>query len=156
MDELEKLTRSLKKYVAKYDSDIFIRRITTLIKGITLPTHQSAILGLVSPLRQLLYIANLNLTSSPELITDHNFSQNDWENIKKQLFVLNQIYDETYGESKAIADNLTHEQFTKRAISLSTYNAFFHQGPLKFEEQVIEKILQVFKNVSKELLARCA
>lgn len=151
MQELEQRSKDLKKLVGKYDSKVFISRITTLIKGITLPSQQSALVGLISPLRQLLYIANLNLTSPSDEVSKFDFLQGEWVIIKRHLQEINEIYDETFGETKVMKENLDDEQVTKRAISLSTYNAFFHQGPLKFEEQIIEKILRVFKNIHVEL-----
>jgi hypothetical protein len=152
MDELEKISRELKSYVARYDHDAFMTRMTSLIKGITMPSQQAGIRGLISPLRQLLYLAYLNLSSNLGEVTTSSFPQNEWEHIKRKLYLINEIYDTTYGEQKAIADSQDAEQLAKRAVALSTYNAFFHQGPLKFEEQIIEKIQQVFKHVHKELL----
>lgn len=152
MDELEKLSGELKIFVARYDPEVFITRITSLIKGITMPSQQAALRGLISPLRQLLYLAYLNLSSDPAEVTTNSFPQNEWDQIKKQLYLINEIYDTTYGEQKAIANSQDGEQLAKRAVALSTYNAFFHQGPLKFEEQIIEKIQQVFKHVHKEVL----
>jgi hypothetical protein len=151
MHDLETLSLALKKDVGKYNPDLFIQIITTYIKGIAGDRYDRALYGLVSPLRQLLYLGNLNLTSSPDAVTKDILSDGDWSDIKNQLRSLDIIYDQDYGESYAIEASQTDEQLKKRAISLSTYNAFFHQGPLKFEEQIIEKIERVFKDLSADI-----
>jgi hypothetical protein len=151
MQDLETLSLALKKDVGKYNPDLFIQIITTYIKGITGDSYARPLSGLVSPLRQLLYLANLNLTSAPEAVTKEMLSDNEWNNIKIQLRNLDIIYDQTYGETNAMEVSQTQEELKRRAISLSTYNAFFHQGPLKFEEQIIEKIRWVFKDLSADI-----
>ncbi|QNN42625.1 NERD domain-containing protein [Pedobacter roseus] len=153
MDELEAQSKKLKQLVGKYDPDVFVGRITTLIKTITMPSQKHIYAGLISPFRQLIYLMNLNLTSPIEEVKDLDFPQRDWDGIKAYLRSINTIYDQTYGEQKVLSQHLDEEQFVRNAVSLSTYTAFFHQGPLKFEEQVIEKILRVFKNIHQELEA---
>jgi len=48
MDELEKVSRELKSQVARYGPDVFLTRITSLIKGITIPSQQAGIRGLIA------------------------------------------------------------------------------------------------------------
>jgi len=48
MDELEKISRGLKSQVARYDPDVFLTRITSLIKGITVTSQQAGIRRLIA------------------------------------------------------------------------------------------------------------
>ncbi|KAA8480055.1 hypothetical protein F1649_15635 [Arcticibacter tournemirensis] len=156
MDKLEAIARELKERVAQFDPDIFARQMTSYINGITLPWNISIMKGLVSPFRQLFYLLNLNITS-PTRSYKKYFDQNqDWPALKKKLDEMETIHKYEYGELKPFAEHLLEEMgaeevVRRRQIGSSTYTAFFHVGPLHYEEQAIEKITELYKNFDAEL-----
>ncbi|ACU04002.1 hypothetical protein [Pedobacter heparinus] len=157
MENLESIAKELKAEIGQYDPDLFASRIVSIIHGLTHPWNQSVIKELVSPLRQLLYLLNLNLTSP--VIKEYKevfFEGSDWVHLVELLKKMEIIHQNEYGELKPFADDLFNdlsedEVLRRRLIGVSTYNAFFHQGPLHFEEQLIEKISEIFKNFNSEL-----
>lgn len=157
MDNLERIARALKDKVGEFGPDTFARQMTAYINGITLPWNGSLIRGLVSPFRQLFYLFNLNITSTPLTFYQKSFDQNkDWPELKSMLAEMDAIHTHEYGELKPFAETLfenlePEEVFRRRQIGSSTYTAFFHVGPLHFEEQSIEKVSELYKNFDTEL-----
>ncbi|WP_316786633.1 hypothetical protein [Pedobacter frigiditerrae] len=157
MGNLESIAKELKAEIGQYHPDLFASRIVSIIHGLTHPWNQSVIKELVSPLRQLLYLLNLNLTSPVKKeYKEVFFEGSDWTHLVGLLKQMEIIHQNEYGELKPFADELfsdlsEDEVLRRRLIGVSTYNAFFHQGPLHFEEQLIEKIAEIFKNFNSEL-----
>jgi hypothetical protein len=157
MDKLESIARKLKEKVGEYEPVLFARKMTTLINGITLPWNTSLMRGLVSPFRQLFYLFNLNATSPLNTTYRTDFNENtDWPELVAMLIEMEDIHRNEYGELKPFAKELfaeldAEEVFRRRQIGSSTYTAFFHVGPLHYEEQAIEKIVELFRNFNTEL-----
>ena len=141
---LESIARTIKNEVGQYDPDVFTEHIVSIIRELTAPWNDSVINEMVSPLKQLLYLLNLNLTSA-ELPTKKAFiGDRDWKRLVELLNKMDEIHQKDWGEFKPFAEELVNELdeeelLRRRLIGVSTYNAFFHQGPLHFEEQTIEK-----------------
>lgn len=156
-NNLENIARRLKCEVAQYEPDMFASQMTSYIEGITLPWNYSIIKGLISPFRQLFYLFNLNITSAPAEKYKTLFDQNkDWPVLKDLLNEMEEIHKYEYGELKPFAETIfdklgPDEVFRRRQIGSSTYAQFFHVGPLHFEEQALEKAVELFKNFDKEL-----
>lgn len=157
MDNLEGIAKNIKAEVGQYHPDLFASRIVSIIHGLKHPWNQSLIKGLVSPLKQLLYLLNLNLTSPTQEKYKETFLEDkDWPHLVMMLNQMEQIHQKEYGQLKPFAEELLIEMdedeiLRRRLVGVSTYNAFFHQGPLHFEEQTIEKIAEIFKNFNVEL-----
>ncbi|WP_345210986.1 hypothetical protein [Mucilaginibacter gynuensis] len=69
---------------------------------------------------------------------------------------MEKIHKCEYGELKPFSEVLfekmdAEEVFRRRQIGSFTYTAFFHVGPLHFEEQAIEKVEELYKNFDLEL-----
>lgn len=157
INNLEAIARKIKDQVAQFEPDVYARKMTSYIEGITLPWNQSVIRGLISPFRQLFYLFNLNMTSASAENYKRSFDQNkDWPILKGLLNQMEEIHKYEYGELKPFAETLfdelsPEEVFRRRQIGSSTYTQFFHVGPLHFEEQAIEKVTELFKNFDNEL-----
>ncbi|MCF8452700.1 MAG: hypothetical protein K9G42_05825 [Pedobacter sp.] len=157
MSELEKIALILKKEVGQFHPDLFAARTVSILHELTAPWNANVISGLVSPMRQLLYLLNLNLTTpTAEPYKERFYEDSDWPKVVNILQQMEMIHRKEYGEQKPF----TEEQFSqlnpdevlrRRTVGIGTYNAFFHVGPLQFEEQAIEKITDIFKNFSKDL-----
>jgi len=158
MDNLECIAKSLKNMVGRFEADAFARQMTSFINGITLPWNGSIINGLVSPFRQLFYLFNLNITSDINSSERIPFDlEKDWPIIVPMLAKMESAHRYEYGELKPFSEILfetmdTEEVLRRRQIGLSTYISFFHVGPLHFEEQAIEKVVELYKNFDSELI----
>lgn len=158
MNNLERIAKSLKNKVGRFEADDFARHMISFINGITLPWNGSIINGLVSPFRQLFYLFNLNITSDINFIERIPFDfEKDWPEIVSMLAEMESVHKYEYGELKPFSELLfetmdTEEVFRRRQIGTSTYSAFFHVGPLHFEEQAIEKVTELYKNFNSELI----
>ena len=154
---LERIAKDLKDRVSEFEPDEFARQMTSFIHGITLPWNASVMKGLISPFRQLFYLFNLNITSAPQPSYPKAFDQNkDWPALVTLLNQMEEIHKYEYGELKPFAAELFNELepdevIRRRQIGSSTYASFFHQGPLHYEEQSIEKICELYKNFDDEL-----
>jgi hypothetical protein len=156
METLESIAINIKTEVGQYDADVFAEHIVSIIRELTAPWNQSVIQGMVSPLKQLLYLLNLNLTSGEQATKKTFLDDSDWTRLVTLLNKMDSIHQKDWGEFKPFDENLSNELdedelLRRRLIGVSTYNAFFHQGPLHFEEQTIEKITEVLKNFNVEL-----
>ena len=157
MSNLEKIAKELKSVIGDYDPDLFAARIVSIIHGLTDPWNKSIIKAMISPFRQLLYLLNLNLTSAPkEDYKEFSFEEGEWERLVSLLNEMEEMHKKEYGELKPFSEDLLteldeDEALRRRLVGISTYNAFFHQGPLYFEEQAIEKVVEIFKGFNIEL-----
>ena len=157
MSNLEKIAKELKSVIGDYDPDLFASRIVSIIHGLTHPWNKSIIKEMVSPFRQLLYLLNLNLTSAPKKgYKEFSFEGGEWERLVILLNEMEEMHKKEYGELKPVPKDLLteldeDEALRRRMVGISTYNAFFHQGPLHFEEQTIEKVVEIFKGFNIEL-----
>lgn len=157
MSNLEKIAKELKAVIGDYDPDLFASRIVSIIHGLTYSWNKNIIKEMVSPFRQLLYLLNLNLTSAPkEGYKEFSFEGGEWERLVGLLNEMEEMHKKEYGELKPVPEDLLAEldeddALRRRMVGISTYNAFFHQGPLHFEEQTIEKVVEIFKGFNIEL-----
>ncbi|RZK11131.1 MAG: hypothetical protein EOO46_07880 [Flavobacterium sp.] len=160
MSQLEQLSFELKEKVGQFHPDLFAARTISLISELTAPWTAGSIQGLVSPMRQLLYLLNLNLTSPPRESYKNRFSEgDDRPMIEKLLQEIDIIYKTDYGEFKPFDNEYLQnlgqdEALRRRLVGVGTYNAFFHLGPLQFEEQGIEKLREIFRNFNGDLKSK--
>ncbi len=137
--DITKETKDLKEVLSLYKTDIFLGDLSTML----LYPQKLVSQGLKSPLRELMYIANLHLTSTPVKteLERPQYSQNEWEDIVERIKSIQQWYIENIIPRNF---NENAEDIEKRMISGQSFFNYFNQGPLNYEEQVIEKILQYF------------
>ncbi|MCR8556977.1 hypothetical protein KXD93_04960 [Mucilaginibacter sp. BJC16-A38] len=155
MDQLEMIARRLKAEAGKYHPDLYAAHIVSLIHGVTHPWNAALLKQLASPLRQLLYLLNLNLTSPVQEQYEEEFSdREDWPKLVGMLNEMDTIHRHEYGELKPLVfegELSPDELIRRRIVGIGTYIAFFHQGPLHYEEQGIEKVEAIFQQFNAEL-----
>ena len=111
----------------------------------THPWNDPLLKQLASPFLQLIYLLNLNLTSPVQDFYTERFSdQENWPRLVNMLNEMDNIHRREYRELKPMVveenDELSPEELIRRKIvGIGTYIAFFHQGPLHYDEQGIEK-----------------
>lgn len=136
---LEGKSKELKEFVSKYDTNIFLGDIRSLMDFIPRDPPIASLQSLTSPQRQLYYLAGLHITSSKksddEIIPQ--YSEDDWNHIVRLLNEIEVGYDQIL-----IPQNLKNleEEIEKRRVAVPTFLSFFNQGALNYQEQIIERI----------------
>ena len=133
----------LKAICQKYDTNEFVTFIAGLILQIG-ERHESPYLkNLHSPMRQLFYLAQLNLekTSDEKKIA---ISDKEWDEIAQLLTDIETDYCNLLGFPKA--DEESKEDAEKISVMMPTYFNYYFNGPLSYTEQEIEKIERVLKH----------
>jgi hypothetical protein len=138
---IESKAKELKELVSRFDSQWFLGDIFDLMHA--RPEQAPDQLGtLNSPMRQLYYLAGLNVTS---LITGReytHYSKEEWEVIVQLLNEIEQEYDKLFIDKAAELGESGNPQLLK--VAIPTFLSYFNQGPLNYEEQEINLILDTF------------
>jgi hypothetical protein len=131
---LEAKSKELKEIVATYDADWFLGDLSALIHaGRDRANDQLG--NLSSPLRQLYYLAGLNVSSEPTKGYDIQYTPEKWD---KVVDLLNEIEAEYYKIFfPADSEEVNEEWMRIRQVAMPSFLSYFNQGPLNFEEQVI-------------------
>jgi len=147
--DILKDSETLKELVSIYDSESFIKHIADIISLIQ-PTRIpfKPFVGLDSPLIQLFYIANLNITSSPDKIKKQNIEYEEWFEIVKYAIRIKAGY---YDALLPTANDDEVEFYEKYKIVMPVFVDYFNSGTLNFEEQEIAKIESIFLPFDNEI-----
>lgn len=140
--DLEKKSKELKEIVSQYETPNFLGNIGLMMQLIASPDKLGSLEGLSSPQRQLYYVAALNLTSSNEKIKKVQFSNNEWDAIKRLLNEIEIGYQQFFYPKNQ--EDVNDEWKNKRRIAMPTFLGYFNQGHLNYEEQVIERVIEYF------------
>jgi len=150
--DIDRDSTHLKQFVAKYHPDSFIADIATLLTYIDTPRMGIyPFQGLDSPLRQLTYVASLNLSSDPALATENReISNEEWLEIVSSLINIKAGYYDLLlpktGEDK--------DEYAKLyKIAMPVFMNYFDTGALNYEEQSIERIERFFTPFDNEVFA---
>jgi len=147
--DITKESEELKEILSYYKTDIFLGDLSTMLMYPQFLVQQ----GLKSPLREIMYIANLHLTSTPVKKEDEKpqYPQNEWDDIVKRI---QRIQD---GYSRNILPKDFHvedETLEKRLVSGQSFFNYFSQGPLNYEEQFIDRITTYFSPFDDFIVAK--
>jgi hypothetical protein len=141
--DIDRDSANLKDLVAQYDSETFIADIAVLLTLIDFPRiPYYPFQGLDSPLRQLTYLASLNLSSHSDKVSEQEVSSNNqWREIVKQTITVRAGYYEQLlpGEND---DEAEFYKFYK--VAMPVFNNYFDTGDLNFEEQEVERVSKLF------------
>ena len=138
---LETKSQELKDIIATYNSDWLLGDLSSLIHaGRERANDQLG--NLSSPQRQLYYLAGLNISSDPSNGYDVMFTHEKWDKI---VILLNEIeaeYDKLFFPDKP--EDVTEEWKRVRKVAMPSFLSYFNQGPLNYEEQVINWITDLY------------
>ena len=138
---LESKSKELKAVMATYNSDWLLGALSSLIHaGKERAGDQLGELS--SPMRQLYYLAGLNVSSAPAEHEDVMFNHEKWNGIVKLLNEIEKEYDRLFVPAKP--EDITDEWKRIRQVAMPSFLAYFNQGPLNYEEQVINWIEDLF------------
>lgn len=144
-NRLESLSKELKEYLRKYDTQSILGHLSFLITCIANGTAQKELGRLASPMRQLYYIAGLIVSDEDNGTKDVQFSEADWTHIVDLLVEIDKEYFQIFMPNEP--SDVTEEWKRKVEVAMPTFLSYFNVGPLNYEEQVIEQIHGVFSNL---------
>jgi hypothetical protein len=138
---LEKKSQELKDIIATYDAQWLLGDLSSVIHAGRERAHDQ--LGnLSSPQRQLYYLAGLNISSDPLNGDDIRFTHENWGKIVILLNEIEDEYDKLFFPSKP--EDVTEEWKRIRQVAMPSFLSYFNQGPLNYEEQVINWVRDLY------------
>lgn len=138
---LESKSKELKEIIATYNSDWLLGDLYSLIHaGRERAGDQLG--SLSSPLRQLYYLAGLNISSDPSNGLDIIYDPEKWNQIVKLLNDIEEEYARLFFPTKP--EDVTDEWKRVRMVAMPSFLSYFNQGTLNYEEQVINWIRDLF------------
>ncbi|MHA8059304.1 hypothetical protein [Aquirufa nivalisilvae] len=143
---LEIKSQELKDIVATYDTQWFLGDLAFLISsGKERANDQLG--SLSSPLRQLYYLSGLNVSSDPSNGSDYIYSPEKWNKIVVLLNDIESEYQKLFFPEKP--EDVTEEWKRVREVAMPSFLSYFNQGPLNFEEQVINWTRDLYTSLDK-------
>lgn len=138
---LETSSKALKEIVASYNSDWLLGDLSALMHAGK--ERASDQLGkLSSPMRQLYYIAGLNVSSDPTNGIDIMYDPEKWGKIVTLLNEIEKEYESLFNADQP--EEITEDWVRVRKVAMPSFLSYFNQGPLNFEEQVINWVSDLF------------
>jgi len=138
---LEAKSKALKDIVATYDTQWLLGDLSFLIR--TGKDRANDHLGkLSSPLRQLYYIAGLNISSDNANGNDIGYTPEKWNQISVLLNEIENDYQKLFFPNNP--EEVTEEWKRVRQVAMPSFFSYFNQGPLNYEEQVLNWTRDLF------------
>lgn len=146
---LKEKSEQIKGLIASYDAKWLLGDLSFLMhSGKERALDQLG--NLSSPMRQLYYLAGLNVSSDNGKGIDFMYNPEKWNEIVK---LLNEIEIEY---SKTLLKFEGHEDFEEwkkvREIAIPSFLSYFNTGPLNFEEQIINWVTGLFSYFDEYLV----
>lgn len=151
-NKLETISRNLKLLLAKYNTQSALGHLSFLMTCITNGSAQDELGQLISPMRQLYYLAGLLVTQESDGTDEIQYSKADWEKIVGYLIEIEKEYYKLF--LPATPEEVTEEWKKKVGAAMPTFLSYFNLGPLNYEEQVIEQIRGTFTTLDDVIVAK--
>lgn len=141
----------LKELVSIYDSKWFLGDLSDVIhsgKG-----RANDMLGnLSSPMRQLYYLAGLNLSTNSDKGGKFWYDPIKWNEIVKLLNEIEQEYQKIILEfNEEVSDFDNWKKI--REVAVPSFLTYFNQGPLNFEEQILNWVVDLYSTFDDYFLS---
>lgn len=145
---LEDKSKELKDIVSTYDTAWFLGDLSGLMKVIANGGGQDQLRKLSSPLRQLYFLGGL-LVTSEGTGTQNYHDKEKWDKIVDLLNDIESCYDELFfpAEGATIDDQWK----LARQVAMPSFLSYFNQGPLNYEEQSINWVLDLYSQLDAML-----
>ena len=138
---LESKSKELKEIIGTYNADWLLGDLSSVMHaGRDRANDQLG--DLSSPLRQLYYLAGLNISSDPCNGYDVMYHREKWQRIVSLLNEIENEYDKLFLATKT--EEITEDWKRVRQVAIPSFLSYFNQGPLNYEEQVINWIRDLF------------
>lgn len=140
---LKEKSEKLKELVSTYDAKWFLGDLSFVIhSGRERAFDQLGHLS--SPMRQLHYLAGLNVSTNKENGVDYVFNQEKWNEI---VVLLNEIEAEYQKLLIEKNETIDFEEWKKvRDVAIPSFLSYFNVGHLNFEEQIINWVSDLYSN----------
>jgi hypothetical protein len=147
--DITEKSEELKNLVSQFETTLFLGNITSLMHIIPREGAINPNKGLSSPQRQLSYLAALNITSDPSKISKADFSQEEFNTMKRILGEIEIGYEQFfYPKPEDVVDE---EWILRRKVAMPYFLDYFNQGTLNYDEQVIERIEEYFEPFDNDI-----
>jgi hypothetical protein len=146
---IENKIERLKELVSQYETNEFLKFIAGILLQIPQRQSNPYFKKLKSPLRQLFFLALLNL----QKISPGNkvgFSDTEWDEMATFLDEIEMKYFFLIGFPKGGKESI--EEIEKIKVVMPTFMNYFFNGPLAYQEQEIEKIESIFSPFEADIL----
>lgn len=151
-NRLETVSKELKALLTKYNTQSALGHLSFLMTCISNGSAQDELGRLVSPMRQLYYLAGLLVTQEGDGTNEFQYSEDDWQKIVNYLVEIEKEYYKLFLPEKL--EDVTEEWKKKVRAAMPTFLSYFNLGPLNFEEQVIEQIRGTFSTLDDVIVAK--
>lgn len=138
---LEELSKQLKELISTYDTGWLLGDLSGLMHAGGNHTAADQLGKLSSPQRQLYYLAGLLMTSDPTNGTDNMYDPDKWDEIVNLLNKIEQAYAAMFFPKDEVVDD--HWQKVRK-VAMPSFLDYFNQGPLNFEEQIINWVKDLY------------
>jgi hypothetical protein len=139
---LESKSQKLKDLISTYDTQWFLGDLSGLIMNIANGAAYDQLGQLSSPLRQLYFLGGLLITSDASEGLDIQYDPEKWGKIVLLLNEIEKEYDKLFFPNP---DAQIDEEWKKiRSVAMPSFLSYFNQGPLNYEEQVINWVRDLF------------
>lgn len=146
---LEAKSQELKEIVATYDTQYFLGNLSGLSKHIAKGTANDQLGKLSSPMRQLYFLAGLMMSSNPSKGIEIQYSHEEWDKIVELLNEIEREYDKLFFPNTP--EEVTAEWKHARQVAMPSFLSYFNQGPLNYEEQVINWTRDLFSPMDNHI-----
>lgn len=151
-DKLEFISKELKAFLAKYDTQTALGHLSFMMTCITNGAADDQLGRLVSPMRQLYYLAGLMVAQESDGTNEIQYSEEDWLHIVDLLIQIEGEYYKLF--LPGAPEDVTEDWKKKVGVAMPTFLSYFNLGPLNFEEQLIEQIRGTFTNLDDVIVSK--
>jgi len=146
---LKEKSEELKRLVSEYDAKWWLGDLSFVMQsGVERAPDQLGMLS--SPMRQLYYLAGLNISTNDKLGASHSYNPHKWGQIVK---ILNEIEAEYVKSLNEQSVELDYEEWKKVSeVAIPSFLSYFNVGPLNFEEQILNWVSELFSNFDDYLI----
>lgn len=147
---LEELSKELKERISVYDTGWLLGNLSGLMHAGGNKTANDQLGTLSSPQRQIYYLGGLLMSSDPKNGSDNNYDPDEWKEIVKSLNKIEQAYATMFFPKE---DEIVDEQWTRvRHVAMPSFLDYFNQGPLNFEEQIINWVKDLYTPLNEIII----
>lgn len=145
---LKEKSKKLKELVSTYDAKWFLGDLSFVIhSGKERAFDQLGELS--SPMRQLHYLAGLNVSTNKEGGIDYVYNKKKWNEI---VVLLNEIEEEYQKLLLEKNESIDFEEWKKiRQVAIPSFITYFNVGHLNYEEQIINWVSDLYSNFDEFL-----
>lgn len=139
---LEELSKQLKERISTYDTGWLLGDLAGLMHAAGKNIGEDQLGKLSSPQRQLYYLGGLLMTSDAAEGTDNHYDPDKWNEIVDLLNQIEQAYAAMFFPKE---EEVVDEHWLKvRQVAMPSFLDYFNQGPLNYEEQIINWVKDLY------------